>query len=224
MDEQRWEKLAAYTGVVAVVLWGVAYLLPGTPPASDAAAGEVLAWATDKRDSILLSAFIGGVGGVAFLWWLGSLRAYLRSSEGGSHRLSDVVFGAGILTFAASSGAYAFSVAGVMRLPEGGDAALTQLMYDGSTIMYTASWFPSVAFAAAVGVLTMRHSAFPKWFGYLSYVVAIGSLLPAYGLGATSGALAPDGAVTMAVYAISSIWYVAIVVLVIQRAGKTAAA
>ncbi len=223
MDEQRWEKLAAYTGVAAIIGFMVSYLLPGTPPASDAAAEEVLAWATDKRDAILLSAFVGSLGGMAFLWWLSSLRSYLRTSEGGTGRLSAIVFGAGLLSILGGGIAAVFSVMAVMRLPGGADAATVRLMQDGAQAMYTLSWFPAAVMAVAVAVLCMRRSVFPKWFGYVSYLTGVGSLLAGYGLGATSGAFASDGAVTMAIYGLSTIWYIAAIALLIPRVGRASA-
>jgi hypothetical protein len=224
MDAQRWEKLAAYTGAVALVLWGAAYIMVGTPPASDAPATEILTWGADKRDSVLLAAYLGGIGGVFFIWWTSSIRSYLRSAEGGTGRLSAIVFAAGILTIAVSTAAEVMRLLLVLRLPEAGNPVTAQLLFDGTTVFYAMSWFPAVAMAAAIGVITMRHGAFPAWFGYVSYAGAIVFLLAGYGISATTGAFASDGAVAMLAFAASTIWYIALLVLLVQRVGKTAAA
>lgn len=223
MNEQKWEKLAAFTGLGALILWGIGFALTGTGLKNPTGA-EVLTWATDKRDAALLAAYLNGLGAVLFVWWLGSLRSYLRSAESRAGRLSAVAFGAGIVSLGVGMAAEGMRVLLVLRLPEGGDPAMAQFLHDGVNVFYSATWFPWAALTAAVGVLTMRHRAFPRWFGLISYAAAIASLIAAYGVTATTGAFSPSGAVTMLAYGVFSVWFIVGVVLLIQRVGKEPAA
>lgn len=220
MGEAKWEKIAAATGIVAIVLYGVIQVLVGNPPAGDATGGEILEWATDKRDAILQGAYLAGLATVLLIWWVGSLRSYLRSAEGGTGRLSAVVFGAGIVMLALSAITAALSAVMVVRLPGAGDAAMTQMLFDGMNALYATAWFPLAAAVGAAAVITMRSRAFPMWFGLAGYAAMIVFLLAGLGLTTATGVFAANGGVGYLAYAVSALWVVVASVLMIQRIGR----
>lgn len=223
MDEVKWEKVAAVSGFAALVLYGASYALMGAPPAG-ANAAKVLEWATDKRDAVLQAAYVSGLAMFMFLWWLGSLRSYLRSKEGGQGRLSAIVFGAGLITVALGGLSTTLSVMAVMRLPEAGDPAIAQLLNDGVTASFAVSWPPFAAMILATAVITMRKGAFPRWFGALGYVAAIACLVAGVGVSTATGAFSATGAVGILGTALSMVWMLVASVLLFQRVGKTATA
>src|SRR5688500_18548914 len=97
MAEERWERIAAATGIVFVILGVAAYLMMGQPPGSGASAQDVIDYHHGNRDSMQMANYLWGVAGIFFLWFLGSLRAHLRRAEGDAGRLSAVVFGSGLV-------------------------------------------------------------------------------------------------------------------------------
>src|SRR6266705_1050180 len=97
MAEDRWERLAAATGIVFVVLGRVGSFLAGQPPKAGEPIKKITAFAVDKRSALLLGDYLSAVGVVFALWFFGSLRSYLRRAEGGTGRLSAVAFGGGLL-------------------------------------------------------------------------------------------------------------------------------
>src|SRR3989442_4567006 len=97
MGEDRWEKLAAATGIVFVVLVIAGSFIAGQPPKADDPINKITAFAVDKRFALLLGDYLSAVGVVFALWFFGSLRSYLRRAEGGTGRLSAVGFRGGVL-------------------------------------------------------------------------------------------------------------------------------
>lgn len=219
MNEAKWEKLAASTGIAALVLFGVGYALTGNPPAADSTGEEILIWATDERGAIMASSYLGGVGSVLLLWFFGSLRSYLRSAEGRTGRLSAVAFGAGLVVVTVFGVSAALSAVLALR-PEGTLPAVAQALFDGTNVFYSMSWFPSAALVGAVSVITMRARAFPAWFGLAGYAVMILFLVAGIGISATTGPLAAGKLVQVLAYAGWALWFLLGGILLIQRVGR----
>ncbi|HEV3475559.1 MAG TPA: hypothetical protein VG602_09355, partial [Actinomycetota bacterium] len=115
-DERLWERVAAATGIVFVVLGIIAIAIVPQAPQPDASADEVAAYFVDRGDGVIAQTYLFAVAGLFFLWFLGSLRAHLRRAEGGTGRLSAIFFAGGIATFAAfgtGSGISAALAAGI---------------------------------------------------------------------------------------------------------------
>src|ERR1700693_655807 len=99
MNTMRWSKHAPLTGIVAVVLWVVGFIVlhgPANQPNSDVSAARALNFFKDKPNAILLGAFLMMLGALFFLWFLGSLRATLHSAEGGVGRVATIAGGGGL--------------------------------------------------------------------------------------------------------------------------------
>src|SRR6185436_1350650 len=114
----------------AMVLITVGFLLPGAPPMADDSIRKITNFFVDNRDEILAGNALVALGGVLFLWWLGSLRSYLRAGEGGEGRLSAAAFGGGIVGLTLTvAGAAVFS-ATVFKVAKVGDPLMNRLLFD----------------------------------------------------------------------------------------------
>src|SRR2546425_712695 len=100
MDERRWERLAAVSGIGFAAAVLVGSFLPGTPPKPDDPISKIQAFFVDHRTKYLASVLVFGAGLAFFLWFLGVLRSVLRRGEGGTGRLSALAFGAGLVVAA----------------------------------------------------------------------------------------------------------------------------
>lgn len=78
MADTRWERLGAATGIVFVILSVLALFIGGQP----GAAPDVVQYFVENRGRLLVQSFLAGVASIFFLWFLGSVRSYLRAAEG----------------------------------------------------------------------------------------------------------------------------------------------
>jgi hypothetical protein len=176
MRTWNWERYAPLAGVLAVVLWFIgAWLLDKGSPGDEATGEEVLAYLNDETNSIFAGVWIFGLGTVAFLWFVGSLRVFLRNAEGGTGRVSALVFGGGLLTAAMALGliSTAFGSAFAVDINENvtPDAALALwLAGDG---FFGGLEMGLLAFMLATAVVVLRTRAFPVWHGAITLLIAI---------------------------------------------------
>ncbi len=99
-SEERWQRFAPLTGVLAVILWilGIALIESAADtPDDDAAAQAFVDYYEQAGSQLLAGAFVFMVGSALFLWFLGTLRARIHSLEGAAGRLASIVFALGIV-------------------------------------------------------------------------------------------------------------------------------
>ena len=186
-SEERWRRFAPLTGVLAVILWilGVAVIesAAGAPP-DDAPAAAFVGYYSESGERILTGAFILMIGSALFLWFLGTLRARIRSLEGGGGRLASIVFALGIVVAAMSM---------AMVAPEAG-AGLATSQFDARLEPATAQTFAfagdgffvaaeaaTAIFFLAAGLAILRTRVLPVWLAWASIVLGIVALIPFLG-------------------------------------------
>ena len=184
--ENRWERFAPLSGVVAVVLWVTAIVVmeSGSVPVEDATAADVLRHFTEDSGSILIGATLFGFGCMAFLWFLGSVRVRLLAAEGPVGRLTAIAFGGGL---AAAIGLLATMTpqVGAAIAVEDGSAALSPegaqaMWYSGDGFFLLSELFCAVFFFA-LALTSLRHGAFPKWVAWIAVVLGVVMLIPPIG-------------------------------------------
>jgi len=106
MDDTRWEKLGAASGIAFAVLGGASFAFGPTdkPPGFDDAPQKVTDFVVKNADKIQLAMLLLVLASGFFLWFLGSLFRAIRIAEGtAAPRLSAVTFGAGLVTMIAEA-------------------------------------------------------------------------------------------------------------------------
>jgi hypothetical protein len=123
MEETRWEEWASLTGVGFVVSLLTAYLIAPQPPKLSDSAVTLADYFVRNQGSVLAGTVVAaGLGGVLFLWWLGSLQLFLRRRETDGGRLSTVVLASGsvtlliLMTYLAIRASLAFGLSGTVDL------------------------------------------------------------------------------------------------------------
>jgi hypothetical protein len=100
----RFERLSALAGVLAVVFWvvGVAITggdhigLPGGLP--EEGADETLAYFQENESSVVAASALFMVGSLFFLWFVGILRTRLVRAEDGAATFAAIAFAGGVAT------------------------------------------------------------------------------------------------------------------------------
>lgn len=219
MDERGWERLAATTGLIFVMLSVLAGFLPGSPLSGSAATEEIRNYFVEHRTALLWQGLLFTGAGIFFVWWLGSLRAFLRRAEGGGGRLSAVAFGGGVAAAGAAvvliAGDTALAYRSANSLEPGAlvfvrDASLIGIAYLGSLV--------SVLIAAAT-LVGWRTGGLPKWVALVGAGAIVVNLVGAFAAFTTTGALRPGGKSSLVPLLALDVWIVAVSVVMLQKLG-----
>ena len=184
MNWARWERIAPLAGVLAVVLWvvGVTILQAKGHLSNNSndAPDKVLGQYVNHSSAIQWGAWLVSLGALAFLWFLGSLRAAIHRGEGGVGRLASAAAGGGgataICILLAHLPSYAAASTSSHLTPDGAKALV--LMDDA--FFYGAELASAVLFLA-VAVAIFRWGVLPVWLGWVSLVFGLLALVPPVG-------------------------------------------
>jgi hypothetical protein len=180
MNESRLARLAPLTGVIALVLFSIGAALLGIYdylPAADRLQ-EIL---SDNATNVFAGGYIGSISAFFMIWFAGSVFSVLREREGGTGWLSMIAFGGGVASgVALAVGFSAILASGARAGAEGGITPVEAVtMYDlYSQVLGGMFAIAMAVFIGATAVVSLRTSVFPKWFGWVSALVAVGLLTP----------------------------------------------
>jgi hypothetical protein len=207
MDDRRWERWGAAMGFAIVVLSVLATVFERSPvSAADFA---------EHRPALVTQSMLFLASAGVMVWFVGSLRSYLMRAEGGTGRLSTVVFGAGVAWAVLDMVAQAFQI-GVANDPHGdAPAAMIRMM----TAVFTIANLPLAVMLGAVAVVALRYHAFPGWLGWLTVVVAAAPTVLFLSTAIDSGPLATDGWLGFVLYPFVLVWLVPTTVVMVRRLG-----
>jgi hypothetical protein len=222
MNDAKWERWAAATGIVFFVLLVAAVLIvPAAPPKADDSVAKITSYYVDHREALLFAGYLNGLALAAGLWFLGSLRSFLRTAEGGTGRLSAVAFGAGLVSGAVAlvasvaASAVAFNIAGTK-----GSDAVVRALFDLTSMAAGYIWFPIAIWSAATGTVAWRTLALPKWYAQLSLLFAIAFLVAGTSIYVNTGFLATGGVYGFIAFIVFGLWVLVTSILLVQRVGK----
>lgn len=213
-----WERLAAATGIVFVILSIAAALIGGQVGTRD-----VVDFFVERRTPLLIQSYLFGLASVFFLWFLGSLRGYLGRAEGNGRRLSTVAFAGGIMTLVLLLIAGVIQTALAEGIAELSDPGISRALYALVVIASDLTNFPTVAFAAATGLVILRTNALPKWLGWLSLVVGINGLIRGIAVVVDTGPLSSTGAYENISVMMFLIWLLLLSIFLVLRVGAARA-
>jgi hypothetical protein len=192
MDNDRYARYGALTGIVFVVLLVIGFLIvTPTPPDLDSPVDEWSEYYTDEQDAIRAGIVIVSVSFFFFIWFLGSVATALRVAIG-NPRLPTVAFGGGI-TFVAAIFVAITATAAAAHRPDEVSPELTRALNDVAILVGVPLIAGLVAFFGATALVILRTDVLPDWLGWLSGITAVAQPL-AFGILFTdTGAFAADG-------------------------------
>jgi hypothetical protein len=171
----RLARYAALGGALAALLWVVSLFVleGGGNPADPDAPAEVVEHFRDHRTAILLAGLLQGLGVFAFLWFLAVLRSSLQAvADAGRWLVSAALIG-GIASGTMLLGMYGPQTTGATTDKELLDPGSAVAFWRLSHTFFVAAEIAFAVLAAAIGLLALRHGAFPRWLGWASLVLAL---------------------------------------------------
>lgn len=192
MNDQRWERYAAWSGLVFFVLLVIAFAVLPSPPDFDAPASEVADYYADHQDGIRVSVVLVTAALFFFVWFIAALRAALAAAEGGGRRLSNLVYGTGLVA-TAGIGLAQGAVAVAALHPELTSPEVIRALHDFSVVGFAPLTGIFAAFFFANAVAIRRLGVLPAWLGIFALVVGVIQLLGIGAMLTDDGAFAADG-------------------------------
>jgi hypothetical protein len=217
--DSRGRRIDAATGVLAGALILAGFIVQTTPPSPDDPIGEVASYLALHRSGILTGDFLIACGGAVVLWWLGSLRSYLRSAEGGEGRLSAAAFLGGGVGVALTLAAVGVQAGLVLNAAREGDAAVIRFAFDTYNALLIAAAAPFATLIAAASCSAARSGAFPPSAYWLGSLVAGLQIATLPGLFERSGFFAGGGEMAIIGFVALVAWVIGVSLLIVRRAG-----
>jgi hypothetical protein len=219
VPDARGRSLDAATGVLAGVLFLAGFGIQTTPPDPAAPVPKIAAYLADHHDAILIGDFVVGLGAAVFIWFLGSLRAYLRAAEGGDGRLSAAAFlGGGVVAALILAGAAAQSGL-VLNAASLGDNAVIRIGFDTYNALFTIGGAALAVAIAAASCSAARSRALPASAYWSGSIVAGIQIASCAGLFTKSGFFAAGKELALIALVTASVWYIAVALILMHRRG-----
>jgi hypothetical protein len=223
MNDQRWERYAAWSGLVFFVLLVIGFGVLPAPPDFDAPASEIARYYTDHQDGIRVSVALITAALFFFVWFIGALRAALATGEGGGRRLANLAYGTGLVVTAAVALCQG-AVAVAALHPELTSPEVIRSLHDFSVVGLSPATGIFVAFFLANAVAILRLQVLPAWVGWFAAVVAVIQILGIGVMFTDDGAFAADGVLGGFLPLIAfAVWFPA-ASIALARAGERPAA
>ena len=220
MDDVKWERYGAAAGLVFVILVLIASFLPGeSPPAIDDSAREIAKYFHGHSGAIQAGAFLSGLAGIAFLWFLGSLWSRLRRPEE-TRRLATIAAGGGVVTLGLVLVGFAMNAAIALRLTSLGLLG-ARFFYTLSTVVIAMASFSLAVLVIATSVAAIRAKVFPVWLGWLGVVLGVLWVVAGLGVATDNSVIFTLGFIAFLLWVI---WILVISFFLFQPQEQTASA
>ncbi len=213
--EFRWGGAA---GVAALVFGITGRLVLGETPRITQPTLTIAVYLAEHRAQILAASVLYAIATTLFLWFGVALATAFRRADDTSDAPALVLAGyvlisaIGFMSLAVFAGmTYALTTHRALL-------AIAAAPYTALTVMGAIGGIAvAVPFAASAAAI-MRTRVFPVWMGWFAVAVAVVSVLSAFTVGSTGGALAPDGpVVTYVTGVLTALWVLAASGLLIRE-------
>ena len=207
MDDKRWEKLAAGTGVAFVaLLLANAFVVPKQPPKIDDPIAKIGEFFGKHHSGLIWGGWLGALAVLFGLWFIGTVAHWVRRQS--QPRLATIAFGGGVTAtgLALVGGLLSTSLAYLVTAPDDIGPGVARAMFDTSSLAYAFLWIPIAVFVAATSMAGMRSKAMPSWLWGSGAVYSVVAVVASTGVFAHSGGFAPGGSIQLVVFLLFAVW------------------
>jgi Domain of unknown function (DUF4386) len=176
---KAWERWGAALGIPGVALWVIAFALGSRSPDSDTANdSKITSWfASDSHQhSQIIAFFVFLAGTLCFISFVAALRERLADAEEPRPRISQLAFGAGLV----SAACWIFSVVLLTGPAFSASDDATFVTADTYRVLGTmgyTSWVSATVVGAVVvwatSAVILRTRMLPRWWGWIGIVFGV---------------------------------------------------
>lgn len=222
----RLYRLSVWCGVVVLVAFTIAFTVVGrlTPPIPPTATAEqVTQYLTMNRSGILWAVVIMGVFAPLFYPFAVVTSLQMRRIEGGWGLLSMVQLTTAVV--APTGWLYPMAVLATATYRPGRDPELVLLLSDQFWLTYVGVAVIFVVNVVVIGISALvdrrPRPVFPRWFGYLNFVLALALLPGVLVYVFPGGPFAWNGLFAMMIPAVAFLVWKIVMIVVLMRAVKS---
>jgi len=173
--DTRVERLSAFAGVLAIVLWIVGLVvtndmsdkIPHNPTDQ-----QLLSWIQGNTNSILLGGWLFMLGCLSFVWFAAVLRARLSVAEGGTATFANLAFAAAVAAAAFGMLTAAGDVGAAINKDDISAATAGTLHHSGD-MFFVCAELAAIVFFLGVAIVALRTGALAKWWALFAVLIAI---------------------------------------------------
>lgn len=218
MTDTRWDRWAAASGVVFVVLALAAFLFAYDLPTAGDSNEQILSYFRENDTAVTWQAFLFGLAAIAFVWFFGTIAASIRKAEADpAGRLPAIV----VIAAATTAGLYLVGIGVTTTLAKTAEtieAGTAGAIYELSSTAFTLTDFTAATITFAIAVAIVRTGLLPASSAYAA--AAVGVLLIVHSAGALlsdSDAFGPGGIVGVIAFLAFLAWTLTASWLLMQR-------
>jgi hypothetical protein len=212
----RW---IAFSGFAYVVAWliGLAIGLATSAPGTTDTTSTMGAYFSSHREVAMIQAYLlDGIAGISLIVFAAALSSALRTFEGGSGTVSNILLGAGVAAGTVSLLQGLFTQVLADHVAAMGSASAIRTLFDLNNEGDTYKLLALGVFLGAAALIIFRTHALSRWLGWLATVLA--PLLVVAGWN-----FALSSSVQFAAYAVLLLlilaWVAAVSMISLRRAG-----
>lgn len=161
--------------LLSVVLWVAGVVIvdgESSQPGDKATGQQVLAWAQNHSNTILIGSWLFMLGCLCFIWLAAELRSRLAVIEGGSATVSTTLFGgavgAAVLGMAIQLGNVAVAID-----KSDLEASAAGALHRFNDAFFVGTELLAIVPLASFAVLAFRTRVVPRWWGVVSVLIAV---------------------------------------------------
>jgi hypothetical protein len=184
VDERGTERSLALAGMVGVVLLAASALIQGSLPKPDDPVGKIAKFLVDKSDEIRWAGFVGALGSIVLLGWLGAVWRLMRRAEGGEPMLAVAAAGGAVFAVAViNASAVLLSVMAIVGPATLGNDTRTLYLFTNNLIALGAMGL--ALFTGAFATVIIHSGVLPRALGWIGGLVALVLLASGGGIAST---------------------------------------
>jgi len=200
----RRDWLAPLTGVAFVALVIIGLSIAGEPPDAKSSPEEIVNYYVANTDSVRISALLGAVAGLLFIFFANHLRRVLNAA-GDAPLSATVLVGASVMAVGvAIDSTILLAIAETADDIEATSVQTLQALWDNDFLPIALGL---LVFLISAGVSILRTGALPRWLGWVALALAVLGFTP----------------IGFAAFVGSAIWILVVSVMLALRARRAPA-
>jgi hypothetical protein len=174
-----WERWGTALGVLAIILWAIAFALAGNSPSTDDSDAKIVSWYASKshQNREVIGFFLFLVGVLCLIGFLSAMRGQLEKAEGAGGAVSRLAFGSGLVSATLWLGAVVFFTAPGFAASDTGASDLApdtyRLFSDAGYQLWISAAVVGAVTVWAVSALALRTGVLPRWFAWIGIVAGV---------------------------------------------------